>query len=270
MNDRTCPLCGRTLTYGTPGALKNAMRNGRPCRSCSMKGKKVSRATKKKLRNVNLGKRYADEVNAKKGSPGRRNPMYGKSFYDVWTEKYGAEEADRRMEALRRKQSRNASGKHNPMYGRPSPQGSGNGWSGWYNGVSFRSLLELGYMMKAEQSGERISSAERKEYEVKYVAFDGTEKTYRPDFVHDESGTIVEVKPKHLVKSRENAAKFSAARKRFGKKFVVVTEDDIKRPTDDEIEKLYMAGSIRFTDRYDRKMTERIDEKGKDKNKQPL
>ena len=33
------------------------------------------------------------------------------------------------------------------MYGRFSPRGSGNGWSGWYKEWYFRSLLELSYMI---------------------------------------------------------------------------------------------------------------------------
>jgi len=33
------------------------------------------------------------------------------------------------------------------MYGKPAPIGSGNGWSGWYKGWYFRSLLELSFMI---------------------------------------------------------------------------------------------------------------------------
>jgi hypothetical protein len=34
------------------------------------------------------------------------------------------------------------------MYGKPSPQGSGNGWSGWYKGKYFRSIMELSFIVE--------------------------------------------------------------------------------------------------------------------------
>ena len=41
--------------------------------------------------------------NPKKGSPGKKNPMYGKSVYDVWLIKFGKEIADQKLEAFRQK-----------------------------------------------------------------------------------------------------------------------------------------------------------------------
>lgn len=47
------------------------------------KGIKLTEETKEKLRKVNLGKRYSDEVNKKKSLPGIRNGMYGKKRPDL-------------------------------------------------------------------------------------------------------------------------------------------------------------------------------------------
>jgi hypothetical protein len=39
---------------------------------------------------------------------GKNNAMYGRCAYDIWVEKFGKEEADRRKEELRKKQSENS------------------------------------------------------------------------------------------------------------------------------------------------------------------
>lgn len=50
--------------------------------------------------------------NAKKGkNKGIENPMFGKSPYDVWIEKYGKEEADKRKKSLYEKRSKNRKSK---------------------------------------------------------------------------------------------------------------------------------------------------------------
>ncbi len=46
------------------------------------RGRKVSAETREKMRQANLGKKYSEEVNAKKGSPGKSNPNYGKPLSD--------------------------------------------------------------------------------------------------------------------------------------------------------------------------------------------
>jgi hypothetical protein len=49
---------------------------------------------------------------------------------------------------MKKKMSDSISGEKNFWFGKPSPVGSGNGWSGWYKGWYFRSLLELSFMIK--------------------------------------------------------------------------------------------------------------------------
>ena len=85
--------------------------------STKLVGRKVSEKTKNKLSNANIG------VN---------NPMYGKTYYDVWVIKYGEDKAKELQKLKKKNNSLSSSGVNNPMYGKPSPNGSGNGWSGWY------------------------------------------------------------------------------------------------------------------------------------------
>jgi hypothetical protein len=78
---------------------------------------------------------------------GENNPMYGKSVYNVWVERYGKEIANKKMIEYKKKQSLINSGEKNSMYGKPAPINSGNGICGWYKDWFFRSLLELSYMI---------------------------------------------------------------------------------------------------------------------------
>ena len=150
--------------------------------------------------------------NKKKGRSGQQNAMYGRSVYDVWLEKYGKEEADRRYAEMRRKKSAQSSGKNNSMYGKPAPKGSGNGISGWYKGWYFRSLRELSYMVNViEKEGHKWRSLDNtSDFRIKYLDKDGHERSYCPDFLIDDN-IIVEIKPKKLqeldlVVRKQNAA----------------------------------------------------------------
>lgn len=126
---------------------------------------------------------------------GRKNPNAGKSLYEVWVRNHGEEEANRRLEEYREKQSKNFSGENNPMYGKPSPKGSGCGWSGWYKGWYFRSLMEVSYVINVlERDKLEWKSAEY--ISILYVDSNDNYRTYHPDFIV-ENKKIVEVKPKY-------------------------------------------------------------------------
>ena len=138
--------------------------------------------------------------------------MYGRSVYDVWVEKYGKEEADRRMAELKQKQSEHSKGKNNPMYGKSTPKGAGNGISGWYKGWYFRSLRELSYMVNViEKEGHEWRSLDNTpDFRIKYLDKDGHERSYCPDFLIDNK-IVVEIKPEKLqqldlVVRKQNAA----------------------------------------------------------------
>jgi len=126
--------------------------------------------------------------------------MYGRSVYSVWLAKYGKEGADRRDLECREKKSKKSSGKNNPMYGKSSPNGSGQGWKGWYKDFFFRSLRELSYVLYLEEYNIKWTSGEH-DILIRYKNYDGSDRTYRPDFYLPELKKVIEIKPKRLQKS---------------------------------------------------------------------
>jgi group I intron endonuclease len=64
--------------------------------STKWKGQHHSEESKKKMSEAKKGK-----------NKGSNNPMYARSPYDIWVEKYGKEEADKRKKALYEKRSKN-------------------------------------------------------------------------------------------------------------------------------------------------------------------
>lgn len=195
-----------------------------------------------------------------KASSGKNNPNYGgkfsRGFADnpltgTFEEIYGVE----RAAMIKAKLSANSKGEKNPMYGNPQPMGQGNGWTGWYNGVLFASLLELSFMIWCDKNNIKFEPiSNRKDYRVQYE-FLGSKRNYFPDFLINED-VVVEIKPKNLIASEQNLLKFEAARKMFDK-FEVRTEDDFTKIKTIDIIKLYKSGSIKFIDRYETKFKER-------------
>ena len=75
------------------------------------------------------GKRHSDELKKRLSSErrgswyvGENNPMFGRTNYDVWLDKYGKVEADRLESERRRKFSISISGKNNPFFGKAHSQ----------------------------------------------------------------------------------------------------------------------------------------------------
>lgn len=185
---------------------------------------------------------------------GKNNGMYERNVYSVWIKKYGREIADEKMKEMKIKCSKRSSGKNNPMYGRPSPVGSGNGWSGWYKNWYFRSLRELSYMiMVIEKNNYKWETAENKKYAIKYKDIEGKDRTYRADFVLDKK-IIVEIKPKKLMETPSNILKKESAEKyckENGFKYRMV---DIKIINIDIIINLHENKSLRFVDKYEKRL----------------
>lgn len=100
------------------------------------------------------------------------------------------------------------SGKLNPMYGKPTPHGSGIGVKGWilYDDIRifFRSTLELKiYMFLLENNIEFVLSKHRIEY-----IFNDVARTYNPDICIGNN--IFEIKPSALLMSENVKAKMNA------------------------------------------------------------
>jgi len=184
--------------------------------------------------------------------------MYGKTVYQQWVKKYGKEEADRKMDAYRKKQSINNSGEKNSMFGKCSPHGAGNGWSGWYNKWYFRSILELSYMINIiEKENKKWISAERKDLTIEYVNWDGTRRTYRADFFVEDK-YLIECKPKKLFNTPSNKLKREAAEKFCNKKGLIYQMVDIPKLSTGDLTKLYEEDKITFTEFYDKKFREKF------------
>jgi hypothetical protein len=217
-------------------------------------GHEHTEQTKEKIRNRDKSffqtQSYKDKVS--KNSSGSKNGMYGRTYYQVWVEKYGKEEADRRQKEKNKKTSIQCTGKNNPMYGKPSPKGSGNGWSGWYKGWFFRSLLELSYVVNVlEPNGDDWESAESLNIKIPYKNYKGVERTYTPDFLIN-SKTLVEVKPSKLKSSLTVRLKAEAAKtycKQCNWKYVFVDPPIL---TEEKIKELHNESSIKFIKRYEK------------------
>ena len=206
---------------------------------------------KNKTKNTinSFSKEKKDAINAKKGLKGNKNGMYGKSVYDVWVEKYGKEEADRRKYDMGKKISERNKGKNNPMYGKVPSNGAGAGISGWYKNWYFRSLRELSFMINViEKEGHEWKNAESHEFTIKYLDVNGVERTYHPDFVLDDK-IIIEIKPEKLQLNENNQ------RKQDGAILWCATNDFEYRMVDvdiiepDILYDMYISGVIKFNEK---------------------
>lgn len=200
---------------------------------------------------VDEANRRALEHAEKSKRAGNDNGMKGKSIYSVWLQKYSKEEADRRMTEYKAKQQRNSAGTNNPMYGKPSPKGSGNGWSGWYKRHYFRSLLELSYMIELDRTSTAWETGEQTQYAV---AYDDGKHNYFPDFHLIASDVFIEIKPSRLLNSQKNPEKFAAASIAFPR-FKVLTEKDVSKIQPDALQALCVDNTVQLIDRWKAKLS---------------
>ncbi len=226
---RNCPNCDNIIKYSHIGDKIKAYKNNTLCKKCML----------------NSGKYIKGQ-----------EPTNTKSIYICWLNKFGKGEADLKLEKFKQLQSFNNSGNKNSMYGKCTPIGSGNGWSGWYKGWYFRSILELSYVIKViERYNLNWQSAEKNTLTCKYI-FNNAERTYRADFIIN-SKYLVDCKPKKLQKSLENLAKREAMSKFCNSIGLIFKYSDIPKLTNDEILELYIKKQIKFLDRYEKKFKEK-------------
>lgn len=265
---RICSSCENEIFYKNRISFWKSKKLNKPCIKCTRK--EVSNRPEEKVKNSErqrgkrtgpdnpfFNKKHTETTKEKIRSnakilSGKDNFMYGKNFYDIWIEKYGREEADRRMLEFKKKQSINNTGEKNNMFGKPSPNGSGNGWSGWYKNWYFRSLLELSYMINIIErfdlnwkSGETIK--------IPYNDIKGNNRNYLPDFIINDK-YIVECKPKKLIESQQIKLKTKAAISYCESNGLIYKIIEPKKLSTDEIKKLYINGDITFTERYRKKV----------------
>lgn len=259
MFTRICPKCSKELVYKNQYNLKSAINKKSLCRSCTLSnlfsgknnpfyGKTHSTETTKLISQKRKGQRNSPSTEF-----GRNGIINRKSIYQCWLERYGKEEADKRLLDFKRKQSVNNSGSKNSMYGKPSPIGSGAGWSGWYNGIYFRSLRELSLLYYLIRNNINFVTTENKKYAIKYIDIDGKERNYFPDYLINNK-ILVEVKPRKLLKSDNNKLKFDAA-------FKYCLDNNLKYKITEPkiIDKkilidLFLSGKITFIKKYNERM----------------
>lgn len=233
---RNCPQCQDEIIYKSKGGHYTACKNNSVCRKCAsinsgfteryatigastgdknpFYGKHHTEASKKKIhenRDYTAYRTPERKARISECSSGKNNPMYGKTFYQVWIEKYGQEEADRRLELKRKKNSESSTGKNNPMYGKPSPKKAGNGWCGWYKNWFFRSLRELSYVIDVLEKNHLGWKSCEGLIRIEYKDWNGTDRTYSPDFLVGNS--LIEIKPIKLHESINVLYKKRAAEK---------------------------------------------------------
>ena len=261
---RKCPSCNREINYQTNSGFWLGNKKNSRCKSCATSGINNAMFGKTGAQNPFYGKHHTPEQKAKWSKQligrklsqehaakiiefGKKNIIQG-NVYDFWLEKYGKEEADRRLAVTKAKHSKNNSGKGNPMYGKPSPQGAGNGWSGWYKGWFFRSLRELKYVLNLDSKGIPWKSAETKVYQVSYINPMGRPANYFPDFVVGKK--IVECKPKKLWNTPTVQAKTRAAKNYFSQIGLEFELIDPGKFDEKQFKFLLENGIIKLTEKY--------------------
>ena len=259
---RTAP-CGHVVSHTNKYNAKASAEKDRLCKQCSrlphnnamygkpgtFKGKKHTDEAKKKMSERSLAQERTeaslDLARANLAKVANTRPVY-----DIWVEKYGEAEADKRREDLRAKQRTNSSGASNPMYGKPAPNGSGVGWKGWYQGRFFRSLRELSFMV----NNPEYEGAETAYWTAHYVDYAGTSRTTRPDFVCTALRAVVECKPLRLHTSPAVLDKKKAMEDLCQQRGYTYTLVDPPILPKEVILDLMAGGVVRFSGKYEEKV----------------
>lgn len=186
-----------------------------------------------------------------------QNPAKGKSHLQLYIDKYGEVEGKQKFEEHSKNLIGKASGNKNGMFGKVPPPGAGGGWSGWYKGWFFRSLLELSFMINyIEKNNLRWESAE---IATAAIPYQDNKKTYFADFILNKE-ILAEVKPKRLrgvsqVLLKEAAAQSWVLSK--GLRYIIFTEEDFSKLKESEINELYDTGVIKLLPRIEEKYRKR-------------
>lgn len=266
---RNCPRCGVEITYSFKTNYLAAERKQTKCRDCALKnrrsyigkhnpffGQNHTNETKQKISHFNSEVRELSEEFIQTARQNLAKVSNDRPLHEIWLEKYGQEEADRLIMEFKRKQSELNKGSKNNMFGKPAPQGSGNGWSGWYKDWFFRSLRELSYMINVIEAQGLSWETPDKSFKIPYQDYAGQTRTYFPDFIIG-GNRLIEIKPIKLHHTPKVLAK-----KRAADKFCLsqnMTYELVDPPIlgEEEIKQLYMSGQIKLLDKYDQKFREK-------------
>jgi hypothetical protein len=262
---RNCPKCGTIVRHTLKHNCLRAKKEKHMCPKCSAlyfskkfkgRGNPFYGKTHTLEAKRAIGKQDRAHMHTKKFSTAVIKGMDGKTnkipVYDCWVIRYGKKTADRKFRQLKQVLSEAFSGAKNPMFGKPSPPGSGCGLSGWYKNFFFRSLRELNYILLCEKQNLSIKSAEIKEFRIALP----TGKNYFADFIIP--GKLIECKPKALWNLEINLIKQKAAQsfcKKLGLSFEII---DPGTPDQKILNSLFKNKEIQFTKLSERKYKEYV------------
>jgi len=97
---------------------------------------------------------------------------------------------------------------------------------GYHNGIPYQSSYELNFMKLLDEYKIPYERADNKKFRVKYI-FENKEHYYYPDFYLPRENSIVEIKSSYNLKQTQTQIKLEAAKKLYGKKFIIITEQEI-------------------------------------------
>lgn len=272
-----CEDCGKEKEIALLYQIKSLEKYGKDlCKGCMQKIQIGLGTRKKQYINAGLasiknmkGKTYEEMYGKEKAlellkknsenMSGEKNPNFGGKWYGIppsvlhkgkkYEEIYGKEKSD----LMKKNLSNKFSGENNNMYGKPSPNGSGNGWSGWYKDRFFKSLLELSFLINyVDRYNMNCKSAEKKEYRIKYKDYQEKERNYFPDYIINEK-YMVEIKPEHLrnsfdvIRKKESAIIFC---KENNLKYKMITPPRLSKS---KIKNLIETEKVILIDRYKEK-----------------
>lgn len=244
-----CDNCNNIFSCFIPTSKLNYFLNNekRYCKKCSPKFSCISR---NKTYEEMYGKEKAKKLKLLRSQKNPGKLRKGKTNIEY----YGKEKA----KEISKKHSISIKGEKNSMYGKPSPQGSGNGWCGWYKNYFFRSILELSFIINyIEKNNYSIKSAEY--LKIPYI-FNNTKRNYLPDYIDEQNKILYEIKPYHLIKSKENQAKFASANiwctnNKYN--FKILSEYNFSKFKTSDIIHLRKNNLIKFIDRYEKMFKEK-------------
>lgn len=93
---------------------------------------------------------------------------------------------------------------------------------GWYNGLYFRSSLELSFLFLNKEVS--FISCEKNKYKIIYEK-NGKQKVYYPDY--SDGDIIYEIKPSTLLEYKDNNLKINKGLELYGDKYKVITEKEV-------------------------------------------
>jgi hypothetical protein len=245
-----CSKCSNIKNVGYLGHVTNMVNKNKSEYKCSkcINGERIKEYNKSNT-GVSLIDRLGEDTALKsiekrkitlkeKESRGIKIPRPGNT--KTWDERFGIEESIKRKEWMSKNNKLVPKyGPDNPQWGKPAHKLSGKGTKGYYNGIFFRSLMELSFIINfLEKNNIIYESGELKKYAIPYK-LDDISRNYFCDFVVDK--TFYEIKPEALHNTYKNRCKWEYAKtwcSERGYEFKVYSEYDFDLLKREEIDKL--------------------------------